>query len=63
MGVLLVGGDDSAVLRSTGALDQVEQRIASTRDEALAVLRARELAGGAAEGLRALALAATDRSA
>lgn len=52
-----------AILEATGALQEVEERIARNRDEALAALHMRALAGNATEVLHELAVAATDRSA
>ncbi len=51
------------ILQDTGALQEVEDLIATKRGRALAALRAGSLAGDASAVLQELALAATDRSA
>lgn len=51
------------ILRSTGALAEVEARIAKNRDLALAVLETGVIAAGAVDALRGLALASTERTA
>lgn len=51
------------ILESTGALAEVEQRIAANRDRALAVLDSGVIAESAVDALRHIALAATERTA
>ena len=51
------------VLEATGAVAEVERRIAANRDAALAVLEGGTIATDAVDALRSLALAATERSA
>jgi geranylgeranyl diphosphate synthase type I len=50
-------------LRSTGALAEVEERIAVNRDRAIAVLEGGAIADVAVDALRNIALAATERTA
>jgi geranylgeranyl diphosphate synthase type I len=51
------------ILRSTGALAEVEERIAVNRDRAIAVLEGGAIADVAVDALRNIALAATERTA
>jgi len=56
-------GEVRSILRSSGALDEVEARISANRDRAIAVLEGGAIATAAIDPLRSIALAATERTA